>query len=69
METIHVTALMGALAAGAAVSSTIDPDLFLDAEKESKQVIEQYDQRKTKEYDQICELVKGCVKEGKRYVL
>ena len=68
MDALHITALISALAATAAVSTTLDPDLFIEAEKESKDIIEQYDQRKTQEYDQICQVMKGCEKQGKRYV-
>ena len=69
METFSIAALIAALVATATVSTTIDPDLFIKAEEESKQVIEQYDQQKRAEYDQVCRLMKGCKKEGNRYVL
>ena len=64
-----VLMLLGALVAVGTVTATIDPDLFISVEKESKAVVERLDERKRVEYDQICKLVKGCKKEGGRYVL
>lgn len=69
METLHIAALISVLSTSIAVSTTIDPDLFLKAEQKSKAVIEVYDAKKTAEYDQICQLLKGCIKDGNSYVL
>ncbi len=66
---IQVSMLIATLAAAGAVGASIDPDLMVSAERESKAVIQELDERKRAEYEQACKLVKGCKTEGGRYVL
>lgn len=65
---IQVSMLIATLAAAGAVGASIDPDLAVSAERESKAVIQELDERKRAEYEQACLVVKGCELKGTRYV-
>lgn len=65
---IQVSMLITTLAAAGAVGASIDPDLAVSAEQESKAVIQELDERKRAEYQLACSVVKGCKVEGAKYV-
>jgi len=65
---MKVTMLLAALASAGAVSSTIDPSLYVDAEKEAVQQIDKYNAAKERDYREICRLM-DCEVKGGRYVL
>lgn len=63
-----VSMLISVIAAASAIGAAVDPELFVSAESVARDQVQEYDEAKRKEYDQICELMDCTIEDG-RYVL